>query len=136
MCIVRKLPTRKKLLVLIDKYRREYVKKRDQDWREKAFCISCEVYRPVGELQAGHYYSRIHDFTTGLGACEENVHLQCVPCNHYKRGNPQGFGHGLVQNYGVSILSKLEEAKKTPKKWKMKELVELLEKYKSKAKKL
>ena len=127
-----KNPTRKKLLVLIDKYRREYVKAKEKDWRGKGFCISCAVYRPINELQVGHYYSRVHDFTTTLGLCEENTQLQCVPCNNYKRGNPQGYGFGLVQKYGIQVLSKLEEAKKTPKKWKIKELVELLESFKKK----
>ena len=131
MCIV-KLPTRKQLLVLIDKYRREYVKKRDQDWKGYVQCISCGVVRGVGELQSGHYYSRTHDFTTALGGCDENVNLQCVPCNNYKRGNPHGYATGLGRKYGKDILEKLAEAKKNPKKWKVSELNNLLEEYKKK----
>jgi len=122
--------TRKQLLSLIDKSRREYVQKRDQDWREKAFCISCGAYRPVEELQVGHYFSRVHDFSTELGGCKENTNLQCVPCNHYKRGNIQGYALGLVRKYGKVSLEELEEAKKTKKRWTIKELESLLEKYK------
>jgi len=122
--------TRKSLIAKIDKARREYVKKRDQDWKDWGVCISCGVSREAVELQAGHYYSRIHDFTTELGLCEENVNLQCVPCNYSKRGNPQGYAMGIIRKYGETLLKKLEEAKKTPKRYKIKDLEELLIKYK------
>ena len=112
----------------IDEKRREYIRKRDSDWKGWAICISCGVYRDVQELQAGHYYSRIHDFTTGLGLSEENVNLQCIPCNNYKRGNIQGYSTGLTRKYGDGILEKLEEAKKTPKRYKMEEFEFLIEK--------
>ena len=126
---MRKL-TRKGLIKKIDEKRREYIKKRDSDWREYGSCISCGVTRSSIELQAGHYYSRIHDFTTALGDVRENVNLQCVPCNNYKRGNPQGYATGLIKKYGHDILDKLAEAKKTPKRYKIKELEALIEKYK------
>lgn len=113
----------------IDKLRREYVKQKNQDWKGWGNCISCMVYRPVEELQVGHYYSRIHDWTTDLGLCEENTQLQCVPCNNYKRGNPQGYGMGLVRKGGVELLQKLEEAKKTPKRYTIADYEKLLEKY-------
>ena len=120
----------------IDEARRNYVKQRDKDWREKGHCISCGVYREINELQIGHYYSRIHDYTTALGLREENVQLQCVPCNNYKRGNLQSYANGLVRKYGVQILERLEQAKKTPKKYKVAELQALLESYKEKLSKL
>jgi len=113
----------------IDKLRREYVRKRDQDWRSYGSCISCGVVRTIGELQIGHYYSRVHDFTTALGDCELNVQIQCVPCNNYKRGNAQGYALGLKRKYGEGILEKLEEAKKTPKRYSIKDYEELIEKY-------
>ena len=116
----------------INVIRAQYTKKRDQDWKGYARCISCSVYRPVGELQSGHFYSRIHDFTTALAKCEENLNLQCVPCNYYKRGNPQGYASGLVRKYGVDILGLLEKAKKKDTYWGIKALKALLEEYKEK----
>lgn len=121
--------TVKELRVKIDLKRGLYVKEKNKDFRDKGYCISCGIYREVIELQVGHYYSRVHDFTTALGFCEENTQLQCVPCNYVKRGNPQGFGYGLVRKYDVQILQKLQEAKNTPKRYTIKDYELLIEKY-------
>lgn len=118
------------------KLQSEYTKKKQQDWRGYGTCISCSVYRPIEELQAGHFYSRVSDFTTGLLVCEENVNVQCVPDNYYKRGNPQGYAVGLVRKYGVDILGKLEKAKKTPKRYSYKDLLKIEEELKEKIKEL
>lgn len=120
---------RRQLVKKIDEKRREYIKKRDLDWREKANCISCGAYFAKENLQIGHYYSRRHDWTTTLGQNEFNTNLQCVTCNSYKRGNIQGYATGLIQKYGDDILGTLAEAKKTPKRYKIKELEALIEKY-------
>ena len=115
----------RKLKESISKLRAEITKKTQKDWKDYGVCISCSVYRPIGELQSGHFYSRIHDYTTALLTREENLNLQCVPCNYYKRGNAQGYASGLVRKYGVAILGLLEEAKKTSKRYKYSELEEI-----------
>ena len=122
----------RKLKESISKLRAEITKKTQKDWKDYGVCISCSVYRPIGELQSGHFYSRIHDYTTALLTHEENLNLQCVPCNYYKRGNPQGYASGLVRKYGVDILGLLEKAKKKDTYWGIKALKALLEEYKEK----
>ena len=42
----------------------------------------------------------------------------------------------IWQEYGVQILERLEEAKKTPKRYKISELKSLLEEYKEKLSKI
>jgi len=118
----------------IDKVRKEYVRKRDYDWRGYAQCISCYA---VGDfMDAGHYYSRRHDWTTELGGDERNVNLQCVPCNHYKRGNAQGYALGLTRKHGESVLEELEAKYRTPKYWGLKALQRRLEEYQQKLQEL
>ena len=122
----------KQLKAKIDTVRKEYVRKRDYDWRGYGKCISCEA---VGDfMDSGHYYSRRHDWTTELGGDERNVNLQCVPCNHYKRGNSQGYALGLTRKHGEGILEELQRKYRTPKYWGLKALQTLLEEYQSKVK--
>lgn len=103
------------------------MRKRDSDWKGWAICISCGAYRPVEELQVGHYYKRQHDYTTLLLTEWRNVNLQCVPCNGIKRGNPIGYAMGLQRKYGKKILFELEKDYKTPRYWKYTELEKIIE---------
>lgn len=119
--------TRKELLKRIDEARRQYIRKRDYNFQGYAKCISCSVVS--NNLQVGHYYSRVHDFTTELGGDERTVNLQCSPCNELRRGNPREYAIGLIAKYGKDILNELDKKKKTSKYWKMKELEELLKYY-------
>lgn len=114
----------------IDKARREYIWKRDADWKGFGRCISCNA---VGNwLSIGHFFSRVHDFTTELGGDERNTQLQCGICNGHKRGNPREYAVGLVRKYGESVLTELLKKKQTPKYWGVKKLQELLDFYKQK----
>lgn len=128
-------PTKAKLLKVFDEVRRQYIRKRDKNWKDEAICISCGVVRPVTELQVGHYYKRQHDFQTELAGEERNTNMQCIPCNGIKRGNPHGYAVGLIGKYGKDIILELEK-KKIKKFWKYKEVEELIEEYKNKIKEL
>lgn len=129
-------PTKAKLFKVFDELRRKYIRERDTDWKGWEYCISCFVYRPVKELQVGHYYKRQHDFQTELAGEERNTNLQCVPCNGIKRGNPHGYAVGLIGKYGQDIIVKLAAKKKVKKFWRYNEVEELIEEYKSKLKEL
>jgi 5-methylcytosine-specific restriction endonuclease McrA len=123
------MTNRKKLLKKIDEARRKYIRERDGKG-EYTPCISCGAWTTNPDV--GHYYKRGHDFTTELGGDERNVNLQCVPCNSFKNGNPQGYAAGLVHKYGEGIIKELDQKKKTNKYWKIKELEELLKYYETK----
>lgn len=39
---------------------------------------------------------------------ERNVNAQCVECNRYGGGNPEGYRRGLVNKYGPEVVEELE----------------------------
>ena len=123
--------TPKTLRNKIDKIRSEYIRKRDADWRGNAQCFTCDKVMHWKEAQGGHFFIRQHDFTTELGGDERNLQPQCYGCNGMMRGRPQLFAIRLQEKYGDQILKELETKYRTPKKWKMSELEELLEHYRS-----
>lgn len=125
------MTNRKKLLKKIDEARREYIRQRDSQG-EMTPCISCGAWCETSSLQVGHYYPRGNDNTTELGGDERNVNLQCVPCNYHKSGNPRGYAYYLTIKYGKDILEELEKKKQTKKYWKIKELDDLLNLWKTK----
>lgn len=125
-----KKPTRKKLTQKIDELRRDMVRLRDKDWKDWAYCISCGAYKPISDLQAGHFYLRQYDFTTLLLTEYRNVNLQCQQCNGFKHGNLAGYAVGLQRKYGKKILFELEKKYKTPHYWKYTELLDVVEELK------
>lgn len=126
--------TVKQLRNKVDKARREYIRKRDTDWRGNGVCISCGILKPVEQLQVGHYYKRQYDFTTELGGEERNVNLQCEQCNGYRGGNEPDYAIGLIKKYGKGILEELQKKRRTDKKWKLSELEALISDYQNKLK--
>ena len=126
----KKKSKRQKLIKEIDDTRRDYIRKRDNDG-DYTKCISCGAYCITTSLQVGHYYSRSHDFTTTLGSDERNVNLQCSPCNGVKHGNPRGYALGIIRKYGNRAIEELGDKKNQQKYWKIKDLEENLEMWKT-----
>jgi len=92
-------------------------------------CYTCGKYYPINRMQAGHYlagHRAIHMFN------EINVHAQCPACNIYKHGDPITYREHLVRDYGEDIVKVLEEHRNDFKQWKVYELEEMYQKYKSK----
>lgn len=117
----------------IDSLRREYIRKRDLDFRGGANCISCGKYKYLEHLQVGHFYVRNHDFTTELGMDERNVNLQCDLCNgnmfNRKVMVEKGYNLGMEAKYGHGVLQELEEKYKTKKYYRIADYEALIEKY-------
>ena len=128
-------PTPKQLKTKIDNARREYVRKRDLDFREGANCISCGKYFYAADLQVGHYHSRGYDFTSEIGKDERNVNLQCVTCNgnlfNKKARTDKDYAVGLERKYGYGILEELQKKHRNKMYWKLSDLQALLVKYKT-----
>jgi hypothetical protein len=86
-----------------------YIRYRDRDLP----CISCGRFHS-GDNHAGHYRS--------IGAApqlrfhEDNVHLQCAPCNTYLSGNAIEYRIHLVERLGVERVDSLE-ADNSVRKW-------------------
>jgi hypothetical protein len=78
-----------------------YIRARD----EGDGCISCGItYSTV--WQAGHYIAVGANST--LRYLEDNIHLQCVVCNHHKGGNVGPYRINLLAKIGQERVETLE----------------------------
>jgi len=68
-------------------------------------CISCGRYH-TGDNHAGHY--RSVGAAPQLRFHEDNVHLQCQPCNVHKSGNAIEYRINLVKRIGLERVEALE----------------------------
>ena len=122
------LPKLKKELQLIFN---AYIRKRD----EGKPCISCGQNK---DLQAGHYFSvRMYD---SLRLDEDNVHGECASCNCFNDSHLIGYGDNLINRIGIERLEELKQKaadyKRNGYKWSRSELIEKIEYYKQKLKKI
>jgi len=94
-------------------------------------CISCQRLH-TGQMHAGHYRS--------VGAApelrfeEDNVQVQCAPCNNHLSGNAIEYRINLVRKLGVERVEWLEGPHE-PKKYSIEDIKEIKAKYKALARK-
>jgi hypothetical protein len=92
-------------------------------------CISCTKGKSE---QGGHFINQ--------GSCYflrynlDNIHGQCVSCNHFKRGNLLEYRIRLVQKIGEDRVKWLEAHRHEQKKWTREELEEIRRDVKEKIK--
>ena len=125
---MKKLPL-KTLKKKLWKARSEYYRLRDASFQGYVACFTCNKLKHWKEGDAGHYHSRIHDYTTELLTEDRNVHFQCKSCNGYRMGKPQEYAIHLQAKYGDSILVDLQAKKNTSRYWKYSEIEKLIETY-------
>ena len=112
------LRLRNKLWKLISIYIRE---------RDKGTCFTCGVKKPIKEMHAGHF---VHGKTTPVYFDVTNINCQCPKCNTYLSGNLIEYTVKMIAKYGQGKVDYLRSQKHKIKKWKIKELESLIEKYK------
>jgi len=98
-------PSRKNLVVKLDKVFSEYVRRR-YAVNDIAECVTCGKKDHWKNLQAGHFISRKHYATRWN---EENVQVQCVKCNVYRYGEQYLFGLHLGQEVSERLLQESRE---------------------------
>jgi len=102
----------------------KFIRERDKD----KGCISCDAR----VQEAGHFYSGGH--YSCLKFEEDNVHGQCVRCNHFLSGNLNEYRRNIIQRISVDELERLDRIadtyKRRPFKWDRFYLIEIIEKYK------
>lgn len=113
---------------LADKTFSEYIRRRDDGQ-----CFTCSAKRPWKQMQNGHYVSRMYN---SLRFDEVNCNTQCPACNVFKHGNMDEYALKLKGRHGDGILESLNARKREVKQWKVHELYELIETYKTKTQKL
>lgn len=116
--LIDKMP--KQLIPAAQRAFNAWIRQRDKDMP----CISCG-----GRVeQAGHYYSAGHH--GALRFNENNVHGQCVRCNHFLHGNLTNYRNGLIKRIGENKVLLLDATCRYKKKWTKFELLGILSKYK------
>lgn len=105
-----------------------YIRTRDP------FCISCLMEgKNVPSTQAGHYqYNTERSQSLGGNALwydPRNLNGQCAACNLYKSGNLASYARYLQTKYGPQILDELYQLWRTPKKFTLDEITEVISQY-------
>ena len=89
-------------------------------------CVTCGLNLPWEDSQAGHWIKR------GCHATrwdERNVAPQCPRCNLWLGGAQDEFAGYIVRTHGQDTLEDLLRLKRTPKRYTLAELRELVEQY-------
>jgi hypothetical protein len=97
---------------------RDYIIKRD-----KNVCFTCGRWGDQG----GHF---IHGKEKPTYFREDNVHVQCKRCNLFLDGNRDEYLRRIQKKYGIKRGDELLKMKYQIKKWSVKELEDIILKYK------
>ena len=121
----------------LDQVFSEYIRKRDCLDTTGSFdygvCCTCGVTYPYKKLQCGHFQSRKASLTRYH---EKNTSAQCVGCNMFKAGEQYKFAQYIDKKYGDGTADLLQHLATETHQWKIFELEEMIETYKSKIKAL
>ncbi|WP_371878107.1 recombination protein NinG [Chitinophaga nivalis] len=108
-----------------------YIRQRDsQDGYFK--CISCQEYKPVSKMHAGHFMSAGHH--TAVRFNEDNVHGQCEKCNTFLHGNLISYQENLIKKIGQDSVDIIKSTCRNTAKWHRIDLISIIETYKGKLK--
>lgn len=97
-----------KLKEKLDRVFSHFIRLRDSNKDGYCRCISCGAIVFWKEIQNGHYVNRGH---MGTRFNEKNCNSQCIRCNMFDEGNNIGYTRGLINKYGIKVISELEVKK-------------------------
>lgn len=86
-----------------------HVRKNAADKDGLVACVTCGARNHWKNMHAGHY---IHGHSKPTFLVVENVHPQCVRCNHFLSGNLLEYNDFMLKKYGQG---KVEELRKLSK---------------------
>lgn len=109
-----------------DKYyskatRYRFADKRGDTWY--AQCITCQVEKPIKQLQCGHFMSRRHNI---LRYRDENTAAQCYGCNVMSQGRQYEFAMAIDDLYGAGTAKALHQESKQLHVFTIEELQEII----------
>jgi len=116
-----------------DKYFSMYIRLRDTDENGCAHCFTCGAYKPVKEMDCGHWIKRQHMVTR---FSEINCQVQCKKCNAFEQGRDADFMENLTKKYGKDKVSALVVFSKLPYKRSQFDIDQIAKHYKQQAEKL
>lgn len=101
--------------------RLRFADKKDGEWWAK--CITCDAYKPIKQLQCGHFMSRQYNSTR---YDEENCAPQDYGCNVMHQGRQYEFGVALDGLYGAGTAKRMHDQAKIPHQFSREELLEII----------
>ncbi len=121
------------LIKLAEKHFNAYIRKRDS--QDGYFvCISCNITKPITQLNAGHNYSAGQHPVVRFE--EDNVFGQCIRCNCHLHGNLANYRINLIKRIGIDRVKAVDDkvafAKTMPFHWDRFSLIDIIETYKNK----
>lgn len=123
---------RGKVVAKLDAVFSQYIRLKNS-FMGDATCVTCGITKPWKQMQAGHYESRGHYATRWD---EQNVHVQCVGCNVFKKGNYTEYARYMVRKYGDGILDEMASKARTLSKIPTVDLEAMIEDYSDRVKTL
>lgn len=117
----------------LDKVFSRYVRLRDAMPSGTFRCISCGKIKPIGQADAGHFYSRRHMATR---FDEDNVHCECRSCNRFSADHIISYRENLIRKIGEQRFLLLEVKAHETRKWSHFELEQLIKYYRALVEKL
>jgi len=100
-----------------------FIRNRDKD----QLCISCQK-QPL-KKNAGHFYNANNHYNVRFD--ERNVHLQCEHCNTFLSGSLINYRENLIKKIGIKEFEQLSLIANETRKFTIKEVKEIAEKYKN-----
>ena len=96
---------------------------------DEGICVTCPSRTSFKYANAGHF---VPDRSRYLLFDEQGVHLQCVQCNIYKKGNWVPYERFMLETYGPEVTEQIKQNKYQSGTWSIPELEEIEEVYKCK----
>ena len=104
----------KKLKAKLDKVFSEYIRLRDLHADNSTFtCISCGRIKGKEQMDAGHFWNRVH---TATRWDEKNVHGECRYCNRFDENHLLKYKEHLIAKIGQQEYDLMEMRKNSMSK--------------------
>ena len=118
-----KKPTPKSLKKKAWKLVSEFVRRRSANWKGEVSCFTCGAIKNWKETHCGHWKHGKLDYDT------RNLKPQCKKCNVYLHGNLDRYTLRLIEENNIEWIKRLEQDANQVKKYTIKELEEIIERY-------
>lgn len=96
---------------------------------DEGICVTCPARVPFKHATAGHF---VPDRSRYLLFDERGVHLQCVQCNIFKKGNWVPYEVFMLGTYGLKVTNEIKQNKYRTGTWSIPELQDIELAYKEK----
>lgn len=115
------------LLKLAEIVFNRFIRRRDSHTDGTFRCISCDAWKSIKEMDAGHFYSKTYSATR---FSEDNVHGECITCNRFDDDHLIGYKLNLREKIGGAKMDLLKMTYRERKKWTREELLQIIDNYK------